>query len=211
MTDRFERFDEYAGRHTTPRSAALEQLDARTREQLGHATMLTGGVVGTLLQTLVASTGARRVLEIGTFSGVTALAMAAALPADGELITCEFDAEHAAFAREAFADEPRIDLREAPALDTIATLEGPFELVFVDADKVAYPDYVEATLPLIPVGRGLIVLDNMLQGGRVLDAEPETDEARILHELNGTLAARDDLSAVLLPVRDGLTLVRRLR
>ena len=181
------RLEEYAENvATTPRDSALEELHARTVTELGHAPMLSGPLVGRLLETLVAVSGATRVLEIGTFSGVSALEMAAGLPEGGRIVTCEADAEHADFARRAFAEHPlgnRIELREGPAMDTLATLPGPFDFVFVDADKTGYPAYVEAVLPKLVPQRGLIALDNMLMDGRVLEPG-DSDGPRVIDELN---------------------------
>lgn len=196
---------------TTPRSPALDDLAAATRSELGMGLMLSGPVVGRLLETLVIIAGARSVLEIGTFSGVSALHIAEGLPAGGRIVTCELDAERAAFARRAFATSPyrdRIELREGPALETLGTLPGPFDLVFVDADKVSYRAYVEAVLPKLAVPRGLIVLDNTLYDGEVVERH-RSENADALDGLNRWLAGRRDLVAVQLTIRDGLTLVRR--
>jgi caffeoyl-CoA O-methyltransferase len=198
---------------TTPRSTYLDELDARTRAQLGSGIMLSGPVVGRLLETLVSITWARNVLEIGTFSGVSALHLAEGLPVDGTVVTCEADAERAAFARSAIARSPyagRIEVREGQALDTLATLPGPFDLVFIDADKTGYRSYVEAVLPKLATPRGLIVLDNTLYDGEVVRSQ-RSDNADALDSLNRWLASHPDLVVVQLSVRDGVTLVRRRR
>ncbi len=199
--------DAYAERATTPWPAEIAALDAATRTQLGHPSMLSGPVVGRFLETLAFVMQARSILEIGTFSGGSALFLARGMPADGKLVTCEHDPEHAAFARERLAGDPRIELREGPALETIAALPGPFDLVFIDADKTGYPDYLDAVLPkLAPYG--LIVADNMLRDGTVLDADP--DEASAAINAYNVRGANDPaLSAVLLTVRDGLSLIRK--
>src|SRR5579884_2014292 len=133
-----ESIEEYAVAHTTPLPPLLAELQALTWERMGRrAQMMSGHVEGTLLQMLVASLGARRVLELGTFTGFSALMMAAALPPDGLLITCDVDPEATAIAREFWAQSPdgyKIKLHLGPALDTIKTLEGPFDLVFIDAE-----------------------------------------------------------------------------
>jgi caffeoyl-CoA O-methyltransferase len=203
---------EYAERiATTPRHRSLDELDARTREELGRGLMLSGPAVGQLLETLVVIAQARSVVEIGTFSGLSALHIAEGLPPDGRLVTCELDEQYAAFARKAIASSPhaeRIELREGPAIETIEGLPGPFDLVFIDADKVSYRAYVEAVLPKLAVPRGLIVLDNTLYEGEVIQDE-RSENADALDRLNRWLAGRDDLIAVQLTVRDGMTLVRR--
>ena len=173
--------------------------------------MLTGTVEGRFLEMLVWIAGARRILEIGTFSGYSALSMAAALPDDGEIVSCEIDEKHAEFARRHIEGSPhagRIDVRVGPAMETIRELDGPFDLVFIDADKPGYSGYFEATLPLL-APRGLIVIDNTLWSGRELDPDPGDATTAALAALNDRLASDDRVVAVQLPIRDGVTLVRR--
>jgi caffeoyl-CoA O-methyltransferase len=199
--------DAYAERSTTPWPADIAALDEATREQLGHPSMLSGPVVGRLLQTLAFVMRPRLVLEVGTFSGGSALWLARGMPGDARLITCEVDPEHAAFARERLAGDARIELREGPALDAIASIEDPIDLAFVDADKTGYPAYLDAILPKL-APHGLIVADNMLRDGAVLDADPD-EGTRAIAAYNARAAADPSLSAVLLTVRDGLSLVTR--
>ncbi|MBX5491557.1 MAG: class I SAM-dependent methyltransferase [Chloroflexi bacterium] len=205
-----EAIERYAVAHTAPLDPLLEELIATTRREFGGlAAMLSGPIEGTLLQTLVAVGGARRVLEIGTFTGFSALMMAAALPDDGELITCDVNPRHLAVARAFFARSPhghKITVREGPALDTLRTLAGPFDLVFIDADKEAYPAYYEAVLPLL-APRGVIVVDNVLRGGRVLAPENAGDHAIVT--FNAQVARDPRVRPVLLPLRDGVLLIRR--
>ena len=207
-----EDVERYAEAHTTPPPARLEALAAETRATLPVPEMLTGVVEGRFLELLVWASGARSVLDIGTYSGYSALSMAAGLPRDGRIVTCEIEQRHAEVARRHIAASPhadRIEVRVGPALETIASLEGPFDLVFVDADKVSYGDYVEAVLPKLSE-RGVIVIDNTLWSGAVLDPGPDADEStRALAELNDRLVADPRLVAVQLTVRDGVTLVRR--
>jgi predicted O-methyltransferase YrrM len=171
---------------------------------------------GQFLALLVKLIGARRVLEVGTFTGYSALCMAAALPEGGSLICCDIPGDYNATAlrywQEAGLAE-RIDLRLAPALQTLAGLEqqgqgGQFDLVFIDADKANYPTYLEHALRLLRVG-GLAVFDNTLWSGRVLEESPESADTRAIQALNRALKedARVDLS--LLPLGDGLTLCRK--
>jgi caffeoyl-CoA O-methyltransferase len=146
----------------------------------------------------------KRVLEIGTFSGHSALSMAAALPEGGHIDACELDPERAAVAQRYFDRSPygsRITLHVGPALDTIARLDGTFDFVFIDADKEGYVDYYEAVLPRL-AERGLIVADNTLWGGRVLDGEGP------IVQFNDHVAADPRTVQVLLSVRDGMTLIR---
>ena len=171
---------------------------------------------GQFLALLVKLTGARRLLEVGTFTGYSALCMAAALPADGSLICCDIPGDYNAIALRYWQEAGltgRIDLRLAPALETLAELERQgqgeqFDLVFIDADKANYPGYLEHALRLLRVG-GLAVFDNTLWSGRVLEASPESADTRAIQALNRALKddARVDLS--LLPLGDGLTLCRK--
>ncbi len=204
-----EEVEAYAEAATTPFGAGMAALDEAARAELPFAAMLSGPVVGRLLEALVWISGARRVLELGTYAGYSAAAMAAALPEDGEVVSCELDAERAEWARAHIAGLPgaeRVRIEAGPALETIAREPGPWDLVFIDADKEGYPGYVDAVLPVL-APRGVIVLDNMLRGGRVLD--PADEDGRAMAALNGRLASDPALVATLLTVRDGVTLVRR--
>ena len=179
------KIEAYAELCTTPPTNELTSLQLATMETLSFPSMLSGPVEGRLLELLVHAVQARQVLELGTFSGFSALSMAAGLPPGGRIVTCEISAENAAFARKAidasrFAD--RIELREGPALATIASLDGPFDLVFIDADKPGYVHYFEAVLPKLSK-HGLIVVDNTLWSGRVLDDEDDS-AARALTAFN---------------------------
>jgi caffeoyl-CoA O-methyltransferase len=207
-----EEVEEYARAHSTPPDDLLERLYAETHEKLNAPQMLTGPLEGRFLQTLVWATKARRVLEIGTYSGYSALSMAEALPDDGVVITCDVWEEANEMAKRYAAESPhghKIDFRLGPALETIETIEGPFDLVFIDADKENYVNYFHATLPLL-AERGLIALDNTLWSGRVVpgydDGSPQTKAFR---ELNDALVADPRGVVVMLPIRDGVTLFRK--
>jgi caffeoyl-CoA O-methyltransferase len=199
----------YAERHTTPPEPLLVELAAETRATMTSPQMLTGAVEGRFLELLVWATAARRVLEIGTFTGYSALSMAAALPEDGRIDTLDVEPRHAEVAQRYFDRSPhgaKIALHLGPALETLQRLDGPYDLVFVDADKTGYDAYYEAVLPKL-AERGLIAIDNTLWSGRVLD--PADDTARLLAALNEKIAADERVVAVQLTVRDGVTLVRR--
>ena len=198
------RLEDYLERMTSPHEDLLAELSEETRSTLGMEQMLTGPVAGRLLELLVWFGRPERVLEIGTFSGHSALAMAAALPEGGRIDACELDPERAAFAQGYFDRSPygsRITLHVGPALETIDQLEGEFDFVFIDADKEGYVDYYEATLPRL-TGRGLIVADNTLAGGRVISEHPP------ISRFNEHVAADPRSVQVLLSVRDGMTLIR---
>jgi predicted O-methyltransferase YrrM len=207
-----EEIDEYTQAHSTPPDELLQRLYDETHEKLRAPQMLTGPVEGRFLQMLVYATKARRVLEIGTYSGYSALSMAAALPDDGELITCDVWEEAHEMAKRYAAESPhghKIDFRLGPALETIETLEGPFDLVFIDADKENYANYFHATLPLLG-DRGLIALDNTLWSGRVVDGYDDgSPQTKSFKELNDALVADARGVVVMLPIRDGVTLFRK--
>jgi caffeoyl-CoA O-methyltransferase len=170
--------------------------------------MIAGPVLGRLLRFLVATVAPRLVLEIGTFSGYSALAMAGGLPPEGRIVTCELSPERAQFAQSYFDRSPwadRIDLRVGPALDTVANLDGPFDFVFIDADKTGYPAYYDAVVPKLSP-RGVIAIDNTLRGGDV--ADPVDDGDRVMAAFNDHVHADARTENVILSVRDGVTLVR---
>jgi caffeoyl-CoA O-methyltransferase len=198
------RVEEYTERLTTAHDPLLTELSEETASTLGSEQMLTGPVAGRFLETLVFVAQPRRVLEIGTFSGHSALAMAAALPADGHIDACEIDPERAAFAQRYFDRSPhgsKITLHLGPAGETIDRLEGEFDLVFIDADKEGYVAYYDAVVPRL-AAHGLIVADNTLWSGRVLDGEGP------LVQFNDHVAEDSRTVQVLLPIRDGMTLIR---
>ena len=200
--------ERYAEAHTTAPTELLRALAAETRA-MPRAAMLTGTVEGRLLELIVHASGARRVLEIGTFTGYSAISMAAGLPPDGRIDTCEIDETHAEVARRYIAASQyadRITIHFGSALESIAALDGPFDFVFIDADKPNYANYLDAVLPRLS-DRGLIAIDNTLWSGQVLD--PQDDTSRSIAELNDRIAADPSLIAVQLSVRDGLTLIRR--
>ncbi len=201
----------YAEAHTTAPPDYLEALAAETRASLQAPGMMVGRLEGRLLELLVFGTGATSVLEIGTFSGYSALAMAAGLPPGGSIVTCEIDPVHADFARRHIAASPyadRIEVRVGPAIDTVAALPGPFDLVFIDADKASYPAYYEAVLAKL-APRGLIVADNTLWSGRILDPADTTADTEALRAFNDKVATDPRVVAVQTTVRDGVTIIRR--
>jgi caffeoyl-CoA O-methyltransferase len=204
-----EGVDGYAEAHTTAPEPLLAELAEETRATMAAPQMLTGPVEGRFLELLVYASGARRVLEIGTFTGYASLSMAAALPDDGRIDTLDIEPRHAEVAQRYFDRSPhghKITLHLGPASETLDRLEGEFDLVFVDADKDGYDAYYEAVLPRLSE-RGLIAIDNTLWSGRVLD--PQDESTRKIAALNDKIAADDRVVAVQLTVRDGVTLVRR--
>ena len=171
--------EEYAAEHTTPVGDLFEQLAAETREKTTAPQMMVGRIEGQFLARLVRLSGAKRILELGTFTGYSSISMASALAPDGRIITCDVDPDATAIARR-YMDESgfgdRIEIRLGPALETIETLDGPFDIVFIDADKPNYKAYYEAVLPLL-AENGLVIADNVLWSGRVV--EEDGDESTL--------------------------------
>jgi caffeoyl-CoA O-methyltransferase len=203
--------ESYAAAHTTAPPPYLDALATELRATLESPGMMVGRLEGRYLEMLVFALGARSVLEIGTFGGYSCLAMAPGLAPGGRIVSCEISSVHAEFARRHIAASPyagTIEVVVGPALETIATLPGPFDLVFIDADKAAYPEYLEAVLgKLAP--RGLIVADNTLWSGRILDPSDTTEDTEALRRFNDAVATDPRLVVVQTTVRDGVTLIRR--
>jgi len=205
-----ERVEEYAAEHTTVLLDLFERLDAETREKTTAPQMMVGRLEGGFLAALVRLTGAKRILELGTFTGYSSISMASALPDDGRIITCDVDPDATAIARR-YMDESghgdKIEIRIGPALETIETLEGPFDLVFIDADKPNYANYYEAALPLL-AENGVLIADNVLWSGRVV--EPDGDEStEAIMAFNEHVKNDSRVVSVMLTVRDGMTLVQK--
>ncbi len=201
----------YAAEHTTAPPPFLEELATELRATLEDPHMMVGRLEGRFLELLTFALGATSVLEIGTFGGYSALSMAPGLAPGGTITSCELSPLHAEFARRHIAASPYagvIDVVVGPALDTIATLDGPFDLVFIDADKANYPTYFEAVLPKL-APRGLIAADNTLWSGRLLDPSDTTEDTVALRRFNDAVAVDPRVVAVQTTVRDGVTLIRR--
>jgi caffeoyl-CoA O-methyltransferase len=198
--------DAYAEAHTTPSGELFERLAAETREKTTLPQMMVGEVEGRFLEFLVRLMRAKRVLELGTFTGYSSLSMARGLPEGGRVISCDVDEETTAIARR-YAEEAdladRIEYRTGPALETIAQLDGTFDLVFIDADKPNYRNYYEAVLPKLS-DNGLIVADNALRDGGVLE---DGDEP--MKDFNDHVRNDPRVQCVLLTVRDGMLLVMK--
>jgi caffeoyl-CoA O-methyltransferase len=205
------RVEEYAEAHTAPEGELFERLAAETHEKTTAPQMMVGRIEGRFLGVLVRGLRARRVLELGTFTGYSSISMALALPSGGRVITCDVNEETTAIARR-YAEEAgvadRIDYRLGPGLETIEQLDGPFDVVFIDADKLNYVNYYEATLPLLAEG-GLIVADNTLWSGRVIDETDDEDTTQAIRAFNDHVAEDARVENVLLTVRDGMNLVWR--
>lgn len=168
-------------------------------------------VQGPFLALMVKLIGARRVLEIGTFTGLSSLCMAEALPEGGRIVCCDLSEEFTVHARRAWEQAGlanRITLLLGPALETLQTLEGPFDMAFLDADKPNYPLYLAELKRLVRPG-GLIVADNTLWSGRVMDSQDRSPATEGIRSFNHLAASSTDLEVVLLPIADGVTVIRR--
>lgn len=203
------KIDEYARSMTSPESEDVKALIASSDVELEYIDMLSGNLVGQMLKMLIQISGAKRILEIGTFTGYSAIMMAEALPDDGEIITMEMNLRYQKLAAKHFREFDqynKIKLLEGNARELMGELEGEFDLVFIDADKLSYESYFAQALPLLKKG-GLMVVDNVLWDGTVLD--PEDHKAQALHEFNKMVSQCDRVEQVLLPVRDGVTIIRK--
>lgn len=202
--------EQYAHDHTSEESTLVQELVEVSGRELEYTDMLSGRVVGQFLAMMVKLTGAKRILEIGTFTGYSALSMAEALPDDGELITCEYNERYEDIARSFFRKSgfgSKIRLIMGPALETINQLEGTVDLVYLDADKINYPNYYRSVLPMLRQG-GVLIADNVLWSGSVID--PDDEKARAIDEMNKLIRDDERVENVLLTVRDGLQVVRKL-
>jgi caffeoyl-CoA O-methyltransferase len=205
--------EQYAEDHSTSPADLFERLAAETREKTTAPQMMVGQLEGMLLAELVRLSRARRVLELGTFTGYSSISMALALPAGGRVITCDVNEQTTAMAQR-YAEEAgvadRIDFRLGPALETIAGLDGPFDIVFIDADKPNYVNYYEATLPLL-ADDGVMIVDNTLWSGRVADPNENDESTEAIRALNDRVREDARVENVLLTVRDGMNVIRRRR
>ena len=199
--------------YSVSHSTAMDPLYARLREATVADTdlpqMQVGPLEGRLLTLLTQLTQARLAVEVGTFTGYSALCIAAGLVEGGRLITCDRNAETTAIARRFWSEAPqgaRIELRLGDAVQTVAGIDGPIDLVFIDADKSNYVTYWEALVPKVRSG-GLIIVDNVLWSGTVLD--PQTDSARAIAAFNRHVLADPRVEHVMLTVRDGITVARK--
>jgi caffeoyl-CoA O-methyltransferase len=205
-----EEIDRYAHNHTSPRGAVLAQLRSHTLAEVPYSQMQVGRVEGGLLQLLAQLLNAKRIVEIGTYTGYSALCLAEGLAEEGRVITCDQSLEYTDVARKFWSKSPfghKIELRLGDALETVLAMgDEPIDMVFVDADKSRYVDYYEALLPKVRRG-GLVVFDNTLWSGEVL--EPESDDARGIARLNDLVQSDERVQNVFLTVRDGILVARK--
>ena len=202
--------DLYAEEHTTAGGDLFDRLAAETREKTTLPQMMVGRVEGKFLEFLVRATSAQLVLELGTFTGYSSISMARGLTGTGKVISMDVNPDTTAIARR-YAEEAgvadRIDYRLGPALDGLPSLDGPFDLVFIDADKANYVNYYEAVLPKL-AANGLLIADNTLWSGRVVDEDAD-ETTRVIQQFNDRVRDDPRVEQVLLTVRDGMLLVKK--
>jgi caffeoyl-CoA O-methyltransferase len=202
--------DQYAEEHTTPSGDLFDRLAAETREKTTVPQMMVGRVEGKFLEFLVRATSAQLVLELGTFTGYSSISMARGLTGTGKVVSMDVNPDTTAIARR-YAEEAgvadRIDYRLGEALDALPSLEGPFDLIFIDADKSNYVNYYEALLPKL-AANGLLIADNTLWSGRVVDEDAD-ETTRVIQQFNDRVRDDSRVEQVMLTVRDGMLVVRK--
>jgi caffeoyl-CoA O-methyltransferase len=214
VTPKYTALDDELHRYLVEHGARQDDVLRRLAEEtaaLGDvAVMQIAPDQGALITLLARATGARRALELGTFTGYSAICIARGLPDDGRLLACELSEEWAEVARRYFAEAgvaDRVELRLGPALDTLRALgdDESFDFAFIDADKQTYLEYYEAVLKLLRPG-GLMLIDNVLRGGAVLDSDDDSAANEVVKELNDRVAADDRVDVAMIGVADGITL-----
>ena len=206
--------EEYISTHSTPENDILASITRETHLHVLNPHMLSGHVQGRVLSMISHMLRPKRILELGTFTGYSALCLAEGLEEGGKLVTIEHNDELEEMIRRNFARSPlgeRIELRIGDCILEIEKLEGPFDLVFIDADKREYCAYLEALYPLVPIG-GFILADNTLWNGHIVDPAYDKDKQTLgLRAFNDHVAADERFEQVILPLRDGLTIIRKVK
>ncbi len=206
-----EAINDYCVQHSAVPSQDCEALADYTRANVPMSMMVSGAQVTSLLGFLIRTTGAKRVLEVGCYTGYSALAMAENLPKDGEVVTLDIDPETNKLAKEFWAKSPhgsKITSLLGPASETFKKLKGPFDFVFIDADKPGYATYLNLALELLSP-KGIIACDNVLFSGQILDADPKDENGIAMKKFNEVVMARTDINMTMLPIRDGVYLISK--
>ncbi|MEP6887580.1 MAG: class I SAM-dependent methyltransferase [Nitrospirales bacterium] len=201
----------YAEAHSWTESDVCRALREETYRRMEFPQMVVGPLEGAFLKMMTQTVQAKRVLEVGTFTGYSALCFAEALPGDGQVITCDIDEQSLALAKTYWAKSPdggKIEARLGPAVETLTTLSGLFDLIFIDADKINYLKYYRRALKLI-APPGVILIDNVLWSGEVLKSEGVDSSTAAIQELNQIIASDQKVKAVLVTIRDGIFMVRK--
>jgi caffeoyl-CoA O-methyltransferase len=202
----------YAQLHSMPESDLCRALREETQRRMESPQMMVGPLEGAFLKMMTQLVQATSVLEIGMFTGYSALCFAEALPTEGTVLTCELDEESAALARRYFARSPigkKIEIRMGPALETMRYLKGPFDLIFIDADKINYVNYYRRSLDLLSP-QGVMLIDNVLWDGDVLKQPAPDEKTAAIQELNRTVSSDPRVTAVLVTIRDGVLVIRKI-
>jgi caffeoyl-CoA O-methyltransferase len=212
QTDIAQIIENYVDAHTDDVSLLIEDLLVQTEKITGRSRWSIGKVEGKLLQMLVKISGTRKAVEIGTFTGYSALLIAEALPPDGHLTTCEADQKFAAVARQYFAKSPhggKIELKLGPALQTLKEIsDGCVDFVFIDADKPSYPKYFDEALRLLKSG-GIIFVDNVFWRNKIFKKKVTNENARAIAAFNEKVNHESRVEKVMLGLRDGVYLIRK--
>jgi caffeoyl-CoA O-methyltransferase len=204
------KIEDYAAAHSVAESDVCRTIREETYRTQDCPQMVVGTLEGAFLKVMALAVGAKRVLEIGTFTGYSALAMAEALPDEGTVLTCEIDPDSAAFARRFWnksSHGKKIEVRVGPALDTLGTLTGTYDLIFIDADKANYVNYYRRAKDLLSPS-GVILIDNVLWSGRVVQAKSRDESTKAIQELNRVVSSDPRVTAVLLTLRDGVFVIK---
>ena len=207
----FPDVEAYAQAHSMRESDLCRALKEETQRRMEAPQMIVGPLEGAFLKMMTQLVRATSVLEIGMFTGYSALCFAEVLPADGRVLTCEIDEESASLARRYFSRSPigkKIEIRMGPALDTMRYLKGPFDLIFIDADKINYVNYYRRALDLLSP-HGVILIDNVLWNGDVLKYPAPDEKTAAIQELNRVVATDSRVTAVLVTIRDGVLVITR--
>lgn len=201
----------YAEAHSWRESDVCRALREETYRRMEFPQMVVGPFEGAFLKMMARIVQAKRILEVGTFTGYSALCFAEALPRDGQVITCDIDEQSVALAKTYWAKSPhggKIDARLGPAVETLGTVSGPFDVIFIDADKINYLKYYRRALELI-ASRGVILIDNVLWSGEVLKSDAVDSSTAAIQELNQIIASDRGVTAVLATIRDGIFVVSK--
>jgi caffeoyl-CoA O-methyltransferase len=207
-----EKVEEYSIAHTSPESTLLNVIDRETHLEVLRPRMLSGHFQGRILSMLAKMVGPTRILEIGTYTGYSALCLAEGLSKDGRLYTIDINEELEDRVRQYFLDSPynsQIDFIIGDATNLIPTLNENWDMVFIDADKKNYLNYYELVISSVKSG-GYIIADNVLWSGKVVEKEHDDEDTQALRVFNDTLSKDSRLEVVLLPVRDGLLIARKI-
>tara|TARA_A100001037_G_C15153783_1_gene641757 strand:- start:14265 stop:14906 length:642 start_codon:yes stop_codon:yes gene_type:complete len=204
-----EELEKYISDHSEKTGLNEQSLRDETLKLGPPSAMMSGDSVGNFLKLIIKINNCKRILEIGTFTGYSALMMAAALPSNGKLITCDVNKETSEIAKKYWAKSPhgsKIELHIGPAIETINNLEGEFDLIFIDADKNNYSNYFEICKNRLSKN-GLIIADNVLWSGKVL--KPEDDQAKSIDSFNKLVNGDDEFWNTIVPIRDGLMIIKK--